>query len=85
MSAYHVAPRDQGQIVEVAWASGGEDGVVERITDRSDQSVCYRLHPWLVADRHFDPWNGSPEGVSCSRRSRKITPAEARQLTEDAE
>ena len=57
---WHVAPEDQGQIVESAWASLGTDGALCRTTDRSDRTVTYRMHDWTPRDWGFTPWNGCP-------------------------
>jgi hypothetical protein len=66
---WHIAPKDQGQIVEVSWAETF-DGVLEKIFDKSDRSFVVRIHPWLKNDAEFDPWNELPVGKSCSKRSR---------------
>lgn len=73
-------PKDQGQIVEVAWADAGEAGAVCRITDRSNWTIRYRLHPWLACGE-FQPQNGR---TGTSRRGRRITQAEAERLIDRA-
>lgn len=66
---WHVAPADQGQIVEYAYASDRESHYWRRVTDRSDGSVEYaRLafedeDSWEDEADGFQPWNGLvPQG-----------------------
>lgn len=56
---YTVPPSCQGQIVEVAYASTPE-GIIQRITDRSDQSVSYYGVDWDEVEGNFEPWNREP-------------------------
>jgi len=56
---YHVAPEDQGQMVEYAYAADAEhDRMVRRVTDRSDGSVRYQV---ADAPDRWEPWNRAPE------------------------
>ena len=77
MPTYHIAPKDQGQIVEVAYASVG-DYVIRRILDRSDRSVAYSISRRRVADEG-DYWNAPPR----NRRWRHITESEATALGDE--
>jgi hypothetical protein len=55
---WHVAPVDQGQIVEVAYGAAAEDGMmVRRITDRGDGTVMYQI---TDAPCLWEPWNEPP-------------------------
>lgn len=64
---FHVPPRNQGQIVEVAYGADSAGLVFRRTLDRSDGSTRY-----AVADSAdcgcdsecscFEPWNGEPSG-----------------------
>lgn len=58
---WHVAPEDQGQAVEVAYAADSEDGLIwRRTTDRSDGTVSYaRADAYLLAEGAYQPWNGA--------------------------
>lgn len=55
---WHVTPRDQGQTVEVAYASDCECYYWRRTTDRSDQAVTYERLAFDDAEGGFEPWNG---------------------------
>lgn len=56
---WHVAPEDQGQMVEVAYATDRECYVYRRTTDRSDRSVAYERAD-IEAVVEFAPWNTRP-------------------------
>lgn len=59
---YHVAPEDQGQMVEIAYAADTEhERVVRRITDRSGPTVRYEAAPVEDLIGRWEPWNGAPE------------------------
>ena len=63
----HVAPEDQGQIVECSY--GHHNGYVYRRTwDRSDNSERFDASPMLVDD-DGEYWNGPP----ANRRWRRIS------------
>ncbi|MFA5154784.1 MAG: hypothetical protein WC554_19720 [Clostridia bacterium] len=66
---FSVAPQDQGQIVEVAYALADDDGeaVVVRTTDQSIPTgrpgrVSYEERT-LPDGEEFEPWNGAPRLV----------------------
>ena len=77
MSAvFHVPPRNQGQIVEVAYAYiAGTDEVVRRIHDQSDGSMEYAVSKAL-ADDEGDYWQREPR----NKRWRTISREEAREM-----
>lgn len=57
---FHVAPRDAGQIIEVAFALDIESSCyVRRETDRSDDAVSYMIAPFGDDDPEFEPINGA--------------------------
>jgi len=68
---FHVCPRNQGQIVEVAYAACYGD-VVRRITDRSNGSVTFDVAK-MRKDDEGDYWQTEPS----NRRWRKISEKEA--------
>ena len=55
---FYVAPEDQGQIVEIAYAMTDDGDVVRRRRDASDRSETAEM--FLAPDDVFDPWNGAP-------------------------
>lgn len=56
---FHVPPRNQGQMVEVAYAADFESNVViQRVHDQSDRSVAYYISDMM--DDDGDYWNGAP-------------------------
>ncbi len=58
---FHVPPRNQGQIVEVAYALFAEGNlVVKRVHDGSDGSATYYISP-VCDDDDGDYWNGAPK------------------------
>lgn len=64
---FQVPRRNQGQIVEVAFAA--HDGVVYmRVHDRSDRTTQYSVSR-MLADDEGDYWNGEPR----NKRWRTIT------------
>ena len=80
-TAFHVTPRNQGQIVEVAYAACYGD-VVRRITDQSigtgrSGRVKYAVSK-MRADDEGDYWQATP----ANRRWRKISEAEAQRYLE---
>lgn len=61
---FQIAPEDQGQMIEVAYATY-EDGLVQRVTDRSADledpaRVTYYVCDWDDVDGEFAPQNGAP-------------------------
>lgn len=57
---WHVAPEDQGQIVEVAYAIWEEE-LVRRVSDGSDRSVSYALVSLDdVESDKIEPWHEAP-------------------------
>lgn len=63
---YHVAPEDQGQTIEVAYAAI-EDGYLRRTTDQSyavgepeRESYAYCSHD-DAGDIDWSPWSEAPE------------------------
>ena len=60
--AWHIAERDQGQIVEVAYGIDGEGFVWRRRTDRSERSVTY-ARALDAPSVSWEPWYGAPSGV----------------------
>ena len=57
---FHVAPEAQGQIIEVSYASDGEQ-VYKLVEDRSDRSVALFATDYPADDDFtFEPWNESP-------------------------
>lgn len=80
-TTFHVSPRNQGQIVEVAYAACYGD-VVRRITDQSIGTgrpgrVEYAVSK-MRADDEGDYWQATP----ANRRWRKISEAEAQRYLE---
>jgi len=70
---FHVPPRNQGQIVEVAYAA--VDGmVIQRVYDRSDRSINFSTSKMLKGDEG-EYWNGEPS----NKRWRRMTIEELRQ------
>lgn len=67
VTQFHVAPRDQGQMVEVAyglWVHGcGGCMLVRRTTDRSTGEVEYATAA-AREDEEGDFWNGAPVPAS---------------------
>jgi hypothetical protein len=58
---FEVAPKDQGQMIESAWAFDSvENCWVNRITDRSELSAYYYGHATLKNDDVFCIANGNP-------------------------
>jgi hypothetical protein len=59
-SRWETLPRDEGQIVAVAYATDG-DTLYRRCYDRSDQSTTYYCAEIVSDDleRDYDPANGS--------------------------
>ena len=56
MTAWVIPPRNQGQIVEVAYAAAWEDEtIIERTYDQGDRSLVYRAYE---ADGAYEPQNG---------------------------
>ncbi len=73
---FHVPPVNQGQIVEVSYAS--DDGYVFRCRyDQSDRTKVYAMSRCLTGDEG-DYWNGPPS----NRRWRKISEDEIEARTE---
>jgi len=57
-----VAPEDQGQIIEVAYAPDWEhERVIRRVTDRSGPTVRYEAIGAEHLIGEFQPWNGAPQ------------------------
>lgn len=73
---WHEKPQDTGQIIKVEYMPLGEQGCLQRVTDRSDGEVTYKLFPWKVKGE-FAPWNGE---VSIRKRGRKLTAQAAEKL-----
>lgn len=70
---FHVPPRNQGQIVEVAYAA--VDGmVIQRVYDASDRSIDFYISK-MLKDDEGDYWNGEPS----NKRWRKMTNKELHQ------
>jgi hypothetical protein len=61
---WHVAPADQGQTIEVAYAAG-EDCTYRRETDRSCEPADkgYRVYESADDVEVFEPWNGRVEAA----------------------
>jgi hypothetical protein len=58
IDTWHVAPADQGQIMEVAYGCDWESEIaVRRTTDRSDGTVTYAT---AAAPAAWEPWNRAP-------------------------
>jgi len=57
---WQVMPQDQGQIVEIAYASDPEhDQYLRRTTDQSDMTESYEVLAYDAADDEpYEPWNG---------------------------
>ena len=73
---FHVAPENQGQIVEYGYAlSDGGDWVICRERDRSNNTVSYFKSRTLKYDEG-DYWNAPPR----NKRWRKISEKEALEL-----
>ncbi|MCL4848714.1 MAG: hypothetical protein KJ066_19370 [Acidobacteria bacterium] len=61
VSTWHVAPEDQGQIIEVAYAVAGESELlVMRETDRSDGAVTYHVADLADVVGRLDLINEAP-------------------------
>lgn len=75
---YHVAPKNQGQIIEVAFAATGDGRVLRRITDRSDRTVRY-----AIADMHRDDAGDYWQTVPRNRRWRPISAGDAAWIGDD--
>ena len=74
---FTVCPQDQGQIVEISYASWADrDLIVCRRHDRSDGGVSYTVAPW-GDDEEFAPQSGA---VPAARRFRELTASERRLL-----
>ena len=59
---WHVAPADQGQMIEIAYAADTEhERVWRRSTDHSDGSVSYGYADAADMSGQFQPWNGAPD------------------------
>lgn len=57
---WHIAPEDQGQIVEVAYAIEGElERILRRTTNRSDASITLAIAHLADLEGDFEPWNGA--------------------------
>lgn len=67
ITKWHVAPRDQGQTVEIAYAIDGENQTaVRRVTDRSRdvedrRRVLYYVAPLTSMRGEWQPWNEAPD------------------------
>lgn len=69
---YHIAPQNQGQMVEVAYATTGDGRVVRRTHDKSDRTTRYAISRMLTGDEG-DYWQTEPR----NRRWTDITEGEA--------
>ena len=58
-SPFLVPPECAGQMVELAYASCS-DGIVRRVTDRSDRETRYEWADWDDVDGEFSPQNVEP-------------------------
>ena len=77
---FHVPPKNQGQIVKVAYAVT-EMGLVRRIYDRNDQQEEYSIHKWTRAlNKYDDPWNSSPPVSPNSRWWKPLTRDQKKRL-----
>lgn len=72
---FHVAPRDQGQIVEVAYAATEDGRVIRCRYDRSDGTTEYHVSTMLRDDKG-DYWDAPP----ANRRWRLLSAKERRVL-----
>jgi hypothetical protein len=70
---FHVPPRCQGQMVEIAYAATEDGHVVKARTDRSEpgEGSTYVISA-MLKDDDGDYWNGEPH----NKRWRDLTPAE---------
>src|SRR5690606_21994314 len=60
--SYHIAPEDQGQFVEYAFAYDWENGrVIQRVTDRSGARTYYYAAPAENLIGEWEPWNRAPQ------------------------
>ena len=61
--AWHTPPANQGQSVEVSYASDHCGRYYERTVDHSDGSYRYRATPFgsLEDHRSWQPWNDVPD------------------------
>jgi hypothetical protein len=63
---WHVAPSDQGQTIETAYATAADDSglTYRRMTDRSctPTEEGYRLYEQAEGIDHFEPWNDRVDG-----------------------
>jgi hypothetical protein len=75
---FHVPPRNQGQIVEVAYAAV-DDHVIQRVYDASDRTTEFYVSKMLVDDQG-DYWNGEP----ANKRWRRIKGQELRRFGLDS-
>lgn len=59
VDTWHIAPEDQGQMIEIAYGASEDTHVVRRTTD-TDGAVTYEAASAedLVGD--FAPWDGAP-------------------------
>lgn len=72
---FHTPRVLQGQIVEISYALGYENGVWMRVHDRSDGETYYRLARWTPALERWadvDAYGGSPPPRS-TRFGKKMT------------
>lgn len=71
MSKFYVPPRNQGQIVEVAYAST-PDGVLMRSRDASDGTTVCRMANWTRALRRWDDNGGAMNSPPPKARWKKL-------------